>query len=55
MTFRQQCALVLLEKWADKIFDRGFQRESIDAGLEPVDLLAAYIAEATDAMAETFT
>jgi|LakMenEpi03Aug12_release.lakeMendotaPanAssembly.Ray.scaffolds.fasta_scaffold410628_2 hypothetical protein len=49
-TFKQQCALVLLEKWADKVFDKQFQREAFDAGLEPAELLMAYIEEFTDAM-----
>ena len=47
-TFRQQCALILLEKWADKVFDKQFQREANDAGLDPSEFLVSYIEEAVD-------
>jgi hypothetical protein len=53
-TFRQQCALVLLEKWADKMFDKSFQREASDAGLEAYDLLMEYIEEGADRMCDLF-
>jgi hypothetical protein len=54
LTFRQQCALTLLDKWADKIFDKGFIREADDAGVEVSDLLMAYIEETTNSFMRTF-
>jgi hypothetical protein len=54
VTFRQQCALTLLREWANKLSDKQFQREAIDAGLEPSEFLAAYIEETTDAMCAVF-
>lgn len=50
LTFRQQCALILLEKWADKIFDKGFQYEANQAGLEPSELLVSYVESVTEQM-----
>ena len=54
MTFRQQCALVLLEKYADKLFDEKFKREARDAGLNPEQLLSAYIESMVDEMCHTY-
>lgn len=50
LTFRQQCALILLEKWADKIFDKSFQYEANQAGLEPSELLVNYVESVTEQM-----
>jgi hypothetical protein len=54
LTFRDQCALVLLEKYADKMFDKQFIREAWDAGLEPETFLASHIEVVTDSMCRTF-
>ena len=51
LNFREQCALVALERFADKMFDPAFRREAIDAGLDTSDLLASYCWELSDAMA----
>ena len=50
LTFRQQCALILLEKWADKMFDTNFQCEAARAGLEPSELLVSYVESVTEQM-----
>ena len=50
LSFRQQCALVLLEKYADKLFDEKFKREAQDADLDPEQLLSAYIESMVDEM-----
>jgi hypothetical protein len=54
-TFRQQCALILLEKWADKVFDKQFQREANDAGLDPSEFLVSYIEETVDVFEHNFS
>jgi hypothetical protein len=54
LTFRDRCALILLEKYADKIFDEKFKREAWDAGLEPETFLASHIEVVTDSMCRTF-
>lgn len=50
LSFRQQCALVLLEKYADKLFDEKFKREAQDADLDPEQFLSAYIESMVDEM-----
>ena len=55
LAFRQQCALVLLEKWADKMFDKKFILEARDAGLETETLLTSYIEVVADSMCHTFS
>lgn len=50
LTYRERCTLVLLEKFADKIFDEKFKREAWDAGLEVHQLLANHITDLTDEM-----
>ncbi len=52
LTFREQCALVALERFADKMFDKQFQRESWDAGVEPEEMIATYVFNLTHAMCE---
>ena len=54
LTFRDRCALILLEKYADKIFDEKFKREAWDAGLDAETLLTSYIEEVTSQMCRTF-
>ena len=54
LAFRDQCALILLEKYADKVFDKGFRDEAWDAGLDAEQLLTSYIEGITDSMCRTF-
>lgn len=49
-TFKERCALIALEAFAQKVFDKSFQREAIDAGCEASDLLASYCWDIADAM-----
>jgi hypothetical protein len=53
-TFRQECALVILGQFANKVFDKQIQREAVDAGLEVDDLVVAHILNLTDAMCAAF-
>lgn len=50
LTFRERCALVALDRFADKMFDPAFRREAANADLEPSDLLASYCWEIADVM-----
>jgi hypothetical protein len=54
LPFRDQCALTLLNKWADKVFDKEFRRLASDAGLEAEELLTAHIEEMVEAMCRAF-
>ena len=54
LTFRDQCALILLGKYADKVFDKKFKREAWDAGLDVEQLLTSYIEELTSHMCRAF-
>ena len=53
MTFRQQATLILLEKYADKLFDNEFRMIASSAALEPPALLVAYIDELVDELCRT--
>ena len=54
LSFRQQCALILLGKYADKLFDEKFKQEAQDAGLDPERLLSVYIEPMVDEMCRTY-
>lgn len=54
LTFRQQCALVLLEKYADKMFDERFKQEARDSSLEVEQLLVAYIENVANEMCRAY-
>jgi hypothetical protein len=52
--FREECALVILEQFASKVFDKQMQRDALDAGLEVDDLVVAHVLNLTDAMCAGF-
>ena len=54
LTFRDQCALILLEKYADKVFDKDFRDEAWGAGLDVEQFLTSHIEELTDSMCRAF-
>lgn len=50
LSFRDQCALVALDKLCHKIFEKEFILQANDAELEAEELLAAYCWQIADAM-----
>lgn len=54
LSFQEQCGLILLEKFADKVHDYRFQEQAEECNLDVEDYMVMYCRMIADKMAAQF-